>query len=161
MSDTPGTVPGSIESTIENGFIKALIQSMMGYDPSTGRSPVEQTNNSTYALLKTGAVSAIIKAAPGFLKGVTITGFGTVPAGTCVVLYDATTAAGTTYVDIIKITEAASSANGIITKWVDEDSLFVTGLSVGLATVSADGAPAAVSTITAGTYSVGIAFAYR
>ena len=136
-------------------------QSAMGYDPSTGRTPVEQVNNAGYALIKTGAVTSVIKAAPGFCMGVTITGFGTVPAGTCVVLYDNTAASGTAYLDIIKITEAASTANGVITKWYDEHSLFTTGLSIGLATTDANGALTAVSSITSGTYSVGVGVAYR
>lgn len=135
-------------------------QTATGYDPSIGRVVVEQSNNASRALIKTGAVTAVIKAAPGFVQSVTITGFGTVPAGTCVVLYDNTAASGTV-IGVIKITEAASTANGTRTVEFSENSLFTVGLSVGLATTDADGTLTAVSAITAGTYSIDVGFAFR
>ena len=132
-------------------------QSAAGYDPSIGRVVIEQSNNGSYGTIKTGVVTLPgVKASPGFLKGVTIAGFGTVPAGTYLIIYDATTAAGTAILDQILVPAANTE-----TKWIDEDCLFTTGLSFGLATVSADGVLTAVAAITAGTYSVGISCAYR
>lgn len=153
MSERQFAAAGALHRTME--------EAATGFDPSIGRTPVEQGNNAGWALLKTGEVTKTIKSAPGFCRGVTITGFGTVPAGTCVVLYDNTAASGTAILDIIKITEAASTANGTRTLWLDEDSYFVTGLSIGLATTNADGTLTAVTSITSGTYSVGVGVAYR
>lgn len=131
-------------------------QSATGFEPSINRVVVEQSNNGTVSLLKTGAVTAPgVKASPGFLKGVTVTGNGAVPAGTCLIIYDSLTAAAP-ILDVIKVPTSAEK-----TVWVDEDVLFVTGLSFGLGTYDADGTLTAVTVITPALYSVLVGSAYR
>lgn len=50
------------------GIASVADQNANGFDPSTGRTPVEQTNNSYY---QSGTITGVaIKAAPGFLHTV-------------------------------------------------------------------------------------------
>ena len=50
----------------QGNSLRVIETASMGFDPSTGRTPVEQTNNySTAALAIT--TNSVIKAAPGFL----------------------------------------------------------------------------------------------
>lgn len=126
-------------------------QGMVGYDPSTGRVPVEQANSCSYNVLTNSTYTAAVKAAPGFVKGITITPFGTLTA-THLAIYDSTTASGT-LIDVIKIPASE-------TEWIDEDTLATTGIYVALCTVNAT--TGVVANAAAGASGcVGVSVAYR
>lgn len=144
MSERQFAAAGALHRTME--------EAATGYDPSIGRTPVEQGNNGSYNVLTNASFTAIIKSAPGFMRGVTITTHGTLSA-THLVIYDNTAASGTVILDVIKLPPTTE------TKWIDEDTLFVTGLSVALCTVNATtGAVTNAAAGASGCVSVGISY---
>lgn len=66
-------VTGQFDAVGGNGTGNALNtqeQAAMGFDPSTGRTPVEQVNNYANTGTLAATVSLVVKAAPGFLHKV-------------------------------------------------------------------------------------------
>lgn len=149
LRSTDPSFDDPIQST--NQALHTIEQGMVGYDPSTGRVPVEQANTGFYTVLTNSTYTAQVKAAPGFVKGITITPFGTLTA-THVAIYDSTTASGT-LIDVIKIPASE-------TEWIDEDTLATTGIYVALCTVNAT--TGVVTNAAAGASGcVGVSVAYR
>lgn len=109
--------------------VATVEQTAQGFDPSTGRVPVEQMNNGAFSTLTNSTYTAVVKAAPGYVKGVTISTHGTVTA-THLVIYDNTAASGSNIIDLLKLPPTTE------TLWIDEDTLATTGISIALCTVN-------------------------
>jgi hypothetical protein len=108
-----------------NGALTTFEMAAMGYDPSTGRTPVEQTNNNVSALLSTASQTLVVKAAPGFLHTLTVSCPVAGAVGTHLALYDNSAASGTAYLGFIPLPAA-----GAAPVQVTLDCLFATGLSI-------------------------------
>lgn len=83
-----------------NGAAATFETAAMGFDPSTGRTPVEQANNYAYIPAATALGTTVVKAAPGFLHSIT---FGT-PVATSVITIADVASGATNPIAVITLT---------------------------------------------------------
>lgn len=137
------------------GSLATFETSSMGFDPSTGRTPVELANNAGYVVLSSTNATSVVKAAPGFLHAVSITVAGALATATHLALYDNTAASGTALLGMITL-----PAGGAPSVTVQLNELFTSGLSIAPVTLAAaTGSPSNVAPTTG--YSVLVTVAYR
>lgn len=125
LTDTQGTplsTPGGALSTFETAA--------MGYDPSIGRTPVELSNSAGSALLTNTTLSATIKAAPGFMHGLSVTVVGSNAAATHLAIYDNSAPSGNP-LHVLPL-----PAPGAVMPTMMFDELFTAGLTMAAVTVS-------------------------
>lgn len=141
----PLNTPGGALSTFETAA--------MGYDPSIGRTPVEQSNSFFNQLGATAGVA--IKAAPGFLHSVSVAAQWTSTAAigsNCVVniaLYDSSSPANPVFRKSYLATQGIGATGGafVFPPTEEIDALFTAGLYLVLTTT--DGANGTLSFVTA------------
>lgn len=105
--------------------LPTIEQAAMGYDPSTGRTPVEQSNNAYSGAITTAAQSAVIKSAPGFLHMITVSVPVAGVVGTHLAVFDNTTATGTALLGYIPLPAVGGAPQSVVI-----DALFSTGLAI-------------------------------
>jgi len=124
------------------GALNTFETAAMGFDPSIGRTPVEQSNNSSFLVLTNSTVSVVVKAAPGFVHALNLTVVGANAAATHLALYDNIVASGSP-LHIVPLPAA-----GAVSPTIVLDALFTVGLSVIPVTVSAAGVATAAASLT-------------
>ena len=139
-----------------SGGLNTFETAAMGYDPSTGRTPVEMTNNCQFAALTTASSTLVAKSAPGFLRSLSITVLGTLAGATHLALYDNTSASGSALLHVI-----ALPAGGAPTIQVPMDCLFNTGLSIATCTMAGNVATPTNTVPSGSTATVAVNLSYR
>lgn len=133
------------------GALNTFETAAIGYDPSTGRTPVEQTNN-IYSKAATANVAESIKSAPGFVHTISCSalwsGSFTTPTHVLLTLYDAVSA--TNPVLVKRVPAVVSLGSAYASFDIVLDGIFATGIYISIAT--ADGGGVLTSTNTTVTY---------
>jgi len=134
------------------GALNTFETAAMGYDPSIGRTAVEQSNNPIAAVFVNGTTAITIKAAPGFLHTLSLTVVGA-PTATHLAVYDNTAGSGTVLA-VLPLPAAGTPHNVVL------DVLFSTGLTLVPATYTAGNTTPTAGALTNAT-TISVAGAYR
>lgn len=131
----------SVTIASDQPAIQTYETAAIGYDPSTGRTPVELTNNVYYKTATVG-VSESIKSAPGFVHSISATalwtGTPTGPTHLLITLFDAVSA--TNPVLIKRVPATVSLGNAYASFDIVLDGIFATGIFISIATADGSGA---------------------